>query len=82
MPTKKLNERKDFIRDWLNQYHLLLIFGYVGNIFFDELWVNNSTLNKGANSRVTSKLDPKGWFIMHSHIMNTIKLAMAGTQEW
>ena len=53
----------------------------IGWLNFDELQVNDSTLNEGTNTRVMSELDRKGWFIMH-HTTGNIKLAMAVTQEW
>ena len=40
------------------------------------------TLNEGTNSLVTSELGWKRWLIMGCHTVDTIKLTMAGTQEW
>ena len=69
--TQNIRERKDFIR----------LYQKIGWANFDELQDNDSTLNKGTNSRVNKRIGQEKWFIVRSRTMGTINLAMAGTQE-
>ena len=67
--AKNICERMDFIR----------LYQKIGWADFDELRVNDS---EGTNSQGMSELGWNRWFVVRSHTMSTIKLAMADTLEW
>ena len=56
-----------------------MLYQKTGPTDFNELWIIDSSNNKGTNSRATGKSGGKGWFVGRGRTKGTIKLATAGT---